>query len=165
MTTDQTNMWRTARRASLGLLAMLVLPACANDKGRLTKELDGLRADIVQLRASNLALEDRLDAVEGGELDEEAADEAHADGEDGDDADDSGPRRPRATPDGRPNLRVIRLSPSAATSPASVPASAELPATGEPAVVLELNGDAYPGESKSERWRRRAAAASNGARQ
>lgn len=161
MTTDPTNRQprlrsRDAARGALtAVLAMLVLPACANAKDQLKGELESIRAKIVQLEAANLALEDRLDAVEGGPL-EAGADASHAspEGHGGE-----GEAPARSGPAGRPTLRVIRLAPPADDAGPPLPGGAAVaPPSDEPAVVLELEGASYPGEERAGLYRRQSTA-------
>ena len=79
--------------AALALVSALVAAGCSQNKEAFTKRLDQLRADIVQLRAENLALQDRVAELE--DLDQGAA-----------------PAKPPVNPAaGRPALKVIRLTP------------------------------------------------------
>ena|SRR5688572_5894411 len=95
----------------------LACSACASNKDELTKQLDDVRREVVALRATSSALQDRLDVLEAGAT--TAAEE----------------EKPVAND--RPSLEVVHLSP-AEEAPAEEPIPVAPPPVDDgPPVVLK----------------------------
>ena len=90
----------------------LACSACAGNKDELTKQLDDVRREVVALRATSSALQDRLDVLESGAT--TAAEE----------------EKPVAND--RPSLEVVHLSPSDLASADEAPAEEPIPVAPPP---------------------------------
>ncbi len=93
---------------------------CSSGRVAMQKKLTELNHEVVQLRASNLALQDRVDALEttapAARTSEPSADDQ---------------------PDGRPSLAVVRLAPDASETDEAPTEVAPSPADDGPRVSIQ----------------------------
>ena len=118
----------------VGAIALaLSTVACASKTDPLKKDIEALQSEVARLRSANLAMQDRLDAIEisGG-----GAGTSISDGPDDD-------------PSDRPVLEVVRLTPEEATEPEPLIAT---PETDEPRPVIKGDGavvESFADEAKA----------------
>ena len=120
----------------------LAAGGCSTGKEVFEQKLNDIKRDLSQVRASNLALQDRIDALEdSGKATEADALEAEAE-----------------QAGGRPNLEVVHLMPESPAGEMQSGEPDEEPASDEEPTVIRTNARGVAeiqDPNKKPRWRRR----------